>query len=58
VLSSASRTLATWLRSVAHLEGLGYRVKGEVCGCDLVAIRADELPIVDIGELKLSFSLW
>ena len=40
-----------------YLETLGLTVKGEVCGCDLVAIRGDEPPIVVIGELKLSFSL-
>src|ERR1041384_5403874 len=40
-----------------YLEMLGYSVKGEVCGCDLVAIRGDEPPIVVIGEPKLSFSL-
>ena len=40
-----------------YLEMLGYSVKGEVCGCDLVAVRGDEPPIVVIGELKLSFSL-
>jgi hypothetical protein len=40
-----------------YLETLGYTVKGEVCSCDLVAIRGDEPPIVVIGELKLSFSL-
>jgi hypothetical protein len=40
-----------------HFETLGYAVKGEVCGCDLVAIRGDEPPMVVIGELKLSFSL-
>jgi hypothetical protein len=40
-----------------HLERLGFAVKGEVCGCDLVAIRGDEPPIVVIGELKLSLSL-
>jgi hypothetical protein len=40
-----------------YLETLGFTVKGEVCGCDLVALRGDELPIVVIGELKLSFSL-
>ena len=40
-----------------YLETLGYTVKGEVCGCDLVAIRGDEPPLVVIGELKLSFSL-
>jgi hypothetical protein len=40
-----------------YLEALGFIVKGEVCGCDLVALRGDEPPIVVIGELKLSFSL-
>jgi len=40
-----------------YLETLGYTVKGEVCGCDLVAIRRDQPPIVVIGELKLSFNL-
>jgi hypothetical protein len=39
------------------LEGLGYEVKGEVCGCDLVALRDDAPPVVVIGELKLSFNL-
>jgi Putative PD-(D/E)XK phosphodiesterase (DUF2161) len=32
-------------------------MRSEVCGCDLVAIRGDEPPVVIIGELKLSFSL-
>jgi hypothetical protein len=40
-----------------YLETVGFTVKGEVCGCDLVAIRGDEPPVVVIGELKLSFSL-
>jgi len=40
-----------------YLEALGFTVKGEVCGCDLVALRGDKPPIVVIGELKLSFSL-
>jgi hypothetical protein len=40
-----------------YLETLGFTVKGEVCGCDLVALRGDKPPIVVIGELKLSFSL-
>src|SRR6185312_8260599 len=40
-----------------YLETLGFTVKGEVCGCDLVALRGDEPPVVVIGELKLSFSL-
>jgi len=40
-----------------YLEALGFTVKGEVCGCDLVGLRGDEPPIVVIGELKLTFSL-
>src|SRR3954454_13346098 len=39
------------------LESLGFAVKGEVCGCDLVALRGDEPPVVVIGELKLRFNL-
>jgi len=39
------------------LEKLGFEVKGEICGCDLVALRGDGSPIVVIGELKLSFNL-
>src|SRR5262249_46756633 len=39
------------------LEGHGFEVKGEICGCDLVALRGDEPPRVVIGELKLGFSL-
>jgi hypothetical protein len=41
----------------SFLEALGYRVKGEVGGCDLVALRDDAPPLVVIGELKLSFNL-
>ena len=39
------------------LEKLGFTVKGEIGGCDLVALSGDEPPIVVIGELKLSFNL-
>jgi hypothetical protein len=39
------------------LEAQGFVVKGEVCGCDLVARRGDEPPVVVIGELKLKFNL-
>jgi hypothetical protein len=41
----------------AFLEGLGFTVKGEIGGCDLLAISRDEAPVVVIGELKLSFNL-
>jgi hypothetical protein len=37
------------------LEGQGYEVKGEVRGCDVVARRGDEPPV--IVELKLRFNL-
>jgi hypothetical protein len=40
-----------------YLETLGFTVKGEVCGCDLVAIGGDYPSVVVVGELKLSFSL-
>jgi hypothetical protein len=39
----------------AFLENRGYEVKGEVQGCDIVALRGDEPPI--IIELKLRFNL-
>jgi hypothetical protein len=39
------------------LEKLGFTVKGEVGGCDLVALSGDDPPIVVIGELKLTFNL-
>ena len=39
------------------LENLGFEVKGEIRGCDLVALRGDAPPVVVVGELKLSFNL-
>ena len=36
------------------LEKLGFEVKGEVCGCDLVAIDGNEPTAVVVGELNLS----
>jgi hypothetical protein len=39
------------------LETLGFDVKGEICGCDLVALRGDSAPVVVVGELKLSFNM-
>jgi len=39
----------------AYLEARGYDVKGEIAGCDLVAVRAGEPPV--IVELKLTFTL-
>jgi hypothetical protein len=39
------------------LQAQGFEVKGEICGCDLVALRGDEPPVVVVGELKLRFNL-
>jgi hypothetical protein len=39
------------------LERLGFTVKGEIGGCDLVGLSGDDPPIVVIGELKLAFNL-
>jgi hypothetical protein len=39
------------------LQAQGFEVKGEVCGCDLVALRGNEPPVVVVGELKLRFNL-
>src|SRR4029078_12363868 len=53
----ASLETALYLPVKRFLENLGFTVKGEVGGCDLVALSGDEPPIVVIGELKLSFNL-
>jgi hypothetical protein len=39
------------------LEGFGFEVKGEVCGCDLVALDRGTPVALVFGELKLSFTL-
>src|SRR5208337_3958955 len=39
------------------LENLGFHVKGEIGGCDLVGIAEGSPPVVVIGELKLTFNL-
>ena len=46
---------ALYLPVKKFLQGQGYEVKGEVRGCDLVARRGDEPPV--IVELKLRFNL-
>jgi hypothetical protein len=39
------------------LEAAGFAVKGEVCGCDIVAVRAGEPSRLAIVEMKLGFNL-
>jgi hypothetical protein len=40
-----------------YLESLGFEVKGEICGCDVVALRGVTCPVVVVCELKLGFNL-
>jgi hypothetical protein len=53
--TSRNTEASLYLPVKRFLESRGYSVKGEVCGCDLVARRGDE-PAV-IVELKLRFTL-
>ena len=39
------------------LQSLGFVVKGEIGGCDLLALSSDSPPIVVVCELKLKFNL-
>ena len=39
------------------LERLGFEVKGEICGCDVVALDKGTPTAVVIAELKLTFTL-
>ena len=56
-LNPTARETSLYFPVKRFLEGLGFDVKGEICGCDLVALRGDEPPIVVVGELKLGFNL-
>ncbi|HEV7320340.1 MAG TPA: DUF2161 family putative PD-(D/E)XK-type phosphodiesterase [Ensifer sp.] len=48
----------TLYQPIKHfLETRGYSVKGEIGGCDIVALSDDEPPLVVICELKLTFNL-
>ena len=53
----AKRETSLYVPVKRFLESLGFAVKGEICGCDLVAIRGEEPPLIVIGELKLGFNL-
>jgi hypothetical protein len=48
---------ALYLPVKRFLEQLGFTVKGEVGGCDLVGLGGGDPPVVVIGELKLTFNL-
>ncbi|MBB3349936.1 DUF2161 domain-containing phosphodiesterase [Sphingomonas sp. BK069] len=51
------RETALYAPVKAFLEAQGFAVKGEVCGCDAVGLRAGEPPLIVVAELKLSFTL-
>jgi hypothetical protein len=48
---------ALYLPVKRFLERLGFEVKGEVCGCDVVALDRGSPTAVVIAELKLTFTL-
>ena len=48
---------ALYLPVKRFMEDLGFAVKGEIGGCDLVGLKGDDPPVVVICELKLSFNL-
>jgi hypothetical protein len=39
------------------LEKLGFEVKGEIRGCDVVGPKGDSPPVIVVTELKLRFNL-
>lgn len=39
------------------LEGLGFAVKGEIGGCDVVAVGPEDAPLLVVCELKMQFNL-
>lgn len=53
--SAARREVDLYAPVKAFLEAQGFDVKGEIGGCDAVAVRGDEAPV--IVELKLRFTL-
>jgi hypothetical protein len=55
--SAGQLETSLYLAVKRHLERLGFDPKGEVCGCDIVAIRAGEEPFLVIVEMKLGFTL-
>ena len=48
---------ALYLPVKRFLENLGFSAKGEVGGCDVVALKGDDPPMVVVCELKQVFNL-
>jgi hypothetical protein len=57
IAGSSALETSLYLPVKRFLEKLGFTVKGEICGCDVVAVRDGAPPVVVITELKLSFNL-
>ena len=55
--SAGGRETSLYAAVKEHLERSGYEAKGEVCGCDIVAVRPGEPPFLVITELKLGLTL-
>ncbi|HYZ34928.1 MAG TPA: DUF2161 family putative PD-(D/E)XK-type phosphodiesterase [Crenalkalicoccus sp.] len=55
--STRARETSLYAAVKAYLERLGYEAKGEVCGCDIVAVRPGEPSFLVVTELKLGFTL-
>jgi hypothetical protein len=53
----AALETALYLPVKRFLERLGFSVKGEIGGCDVVALKGGDPPIVVICELKQAFNL-
>lgn len=51
------RETALYVPVKSFLEGFGYVCKGEIGGCDLVALAGEGEPVVVIAELKGAFNL-
>lgn len=48
---------ALYLPVKRYLEGLGFEAKGEICGCDVVALKDGDPVAVVVVELKSTFTL-
>ena len=55
--SGRARETSLYAAVKEHLERSGYEAKGEVCGCDIVAVRPGEPPFLVVTELRLGFTL-
>lgn len=57
IRTTRSGETSLYLVVKAFLERRGFIVKGEVCGCDIVAMHEGEPPVVVVTELKMAVSL-